>query len=129
VAPDLLVIAVLLVGRRLNGGPAMSLGVLLGLVEDATGIDNLGARAIGLGAAGYAAARSRRLLTGEGFGFTPLFLFGGTWLSHALTWALRQPAGGPPSELVLSLPLEAAWAALAGSLAARALPRRSGAEL
>ena len=128
-APDLLVVATLLVGRRLNGGPAMIVGTLLGLLEDATGLHSLGARAIGLGVVGYAASRSRRILTGEGFGFTPLFLFVGAWISLGLSWALRRPLAGPPSGLLLSLPIDAAWSAIAGSLAARALPRRTGAEL
>jgi len=127
--PDLLAVAVLLVGRRMNGAPAMLMGTLLGLLEDATGIHNLGARAIGLGAVGYAAARSRRNLTGEGFGFTPLFLFVGTWVSLVLTWAIRRPVSSPPADLLLALPIDAAYAALAGAFVARLLPRRGGGEL
>lgn len=128
-SPDLLVVAALLAGRRTAGAPAMLVGTLLGLVEDATGIHNIGARAIGLGVAGYAASRSKRVLSGEGIGFTPLFLFAGAWLSLSLTWALRRPMIAPPSDLLLVLPLQAAYSAAAGTLLARLLPRRRGAEL
>lgn len=128
-APDLLVVATLLVGRRTTGAKATLTGTVLGLIEDATGIHNLGARAIGLGVAGFVASRSRRVLTGEGFGFTPLFLFVGTWASLVLTWIIRRPVIEPAYHLVLTYPVDAAWAAVAGTLLARLLPRRAGGEL
>lgn len=128
-APDLLAVLVLQVGRRTTGSRATAVGALLGLLEDATGIHNLGARAIGLGAAGFGASRSRRFLTGEGAGFTPIFLFVGTWLSLAVTWALRRPEAGPPAELLLIMPVDAAWAAIAGTILARWMPRHEARDL
>lgn len=128
VAPDLLVVLALLVGRRTTGSGAMAMGAILGLIEDATGIHNLGARAIGLGAAGYGAARSRRFLTGEGAGFTPAFLFVGAWLSLALTWVVRHEAGSP-LELLLTFPVDAAWAAVVGTVVARWMPGHEARDL
>jgi len=130
VAPDLLAVATLLVGRRTTGAKATLTGTVLGLIEDATGVHNLGARAIGLGVAGLAASRSRRVLTGEGIGFTPLLLFVGTWGSLLVTWIVRRPVVEPVSHLILTLPVDAAWTAVAGTLLARLLspllPRRMG---
>jgi cell shape-determining protein MreD len=128
-APDLLAVATLLVGRRTTGARATMTGVVLGLIEDATGVHNLGARAIGLGLAGLAASRSRRVLTGEGLGFTPAFLFVGTWVSLLVTWLVRRPIIEPATHLILAYPLDAAWAAFAGTLLVRMLPRRVAAEL
>jgi rod shape-determining protein MreD len=129
VAPDLLAVATLLVGRRTTGAKATLTGTVLGLIEDATGVHNLGARALGLGLAGFAASRSRRVVADEGFGFTPLLLFAGTWGSLVLTWLLRRPVLEPASHLILAYPIDAAWAALVGTLLARLLPRRMGGEL
>lgn len=119
VAPDLIAVAVLLVARRATATRAVVLAVCLGLLDDAMGIGNLGARSLGLGAAALLGTSSLRIFEGEGAVFMALYLFIGKWAADAIVSLVLSAASARQAALALvtSVPLEAAWASLAGLLA------------
>lgn len=120
VAPDLLAVAVLLTARRTTAVKVAVLALAIGLIDDAMGVGNLGARSLGLGLAGLAGTWTRQLVEGESPLFIVPYLFLGTWLADAAVAVLRQ-GPSPDQELWLPLvtmaPIAAAWSALAGTVA------------
>lgn len=120
-APDLLLVALLLAAREMRAGFAAGLGLLLGILDGAVIPFALGASALVLTILGFAGGRSRDLFAGDSFIFLALYLFAGKWLYDTLlflvTGDLFQPGA---SYLLLVSPLTALYAAAAGlvSLAA-----------
>ena len=121
-APDLLVVALLLASRRLRGGQAAGLGFLLGVLDGAAHPLTMGAGAVALSILGYLGARSREPFSGDSPVLLALYLFAGKWLYDLLVYLLLMPdhLSGPLSMLVLGSPLAAAYAAAAGLAAAAA---------
>jgi hypothetical protein len=121
-APDFLVIALLLAARRLRPGWAAGLGLLLGLLDGAAHPLTMGAGAVALAILGYLGAGSREFLSGDSPVVLALFLFAGKWIYDALMWVLllRLNLSGPVSTLLLVSPLAAAYAAAVGLAAAAA---------
>ena len=121
-APDLLVVALLLAARRARAGWAAGLGLALGVLDGAAHPLTMGAGAVALAALGYLGARSREALSGDSPVVLALYLFAGKWLYDVLFYLLliERHRAGPVSALVLAAPLAAAYAAAAGLAAAAA---------
>jgi cell shape-determining protein MreD len=118
-APDLLVVGVLLAARRIGGGWAAGLGVLLGVLDGAVIEYTMGASAVALAILAYLGSRSRDVLAGDSPVSLVLYLFAGKWLYDVLMFiVLAATATAPPaSALLLVSPLSALYAAGAGLLA------------
>ncbi|MGK7313063.1 MAG: hypothetical protein ACN0LA_12565 [Candidatus Longimicrobiales bacterium M2_2A_002] len=118
-APDLLTIAVLLAAREVASGPAAGIGFGLGLLEDAVSLGAFGAAAVTQTIVGYVGAISRDLFVGDSAMFLGIYLFLGAWIQDALYFSLAGGVrrGEPVEALLVTAPLEALYAAVAGLVA------------
>src|SRR5687768_1064690 len=117
-APDLLIVALLLLARELRAGFAAGLGLFLGIIDGAVIPFNLGASALVLTILGFAGGRSRELFAGDSFVFLALYLFAGKWLYDTLLYTVTGDLFRPgASYLLLVSPLTALYAAAAGLVA------------
>lgn len=117
-APDLLVVALLLAAREIRAGWAAGLGLLLGVVDGSMVPFNLGISALVLTALGFVGARSREIFSGESYVFVALYLFVGKWLYDAMLLLLtRELFRAGASEILVVAPMNAIYAAAAGVLA------------
>jgi hypothetical protein len=117
-APDLLIVALLLAAREMRAGWAAGLGLALGILDGAMVPFNLGTSALVMTLLGFAGARSRELFSGDNFVFLALYLFVGKWVYDALLYLVTGDlftAGA--TYLVLVSPLAALYAAAAGVVA------------
>lgn len=121
-APDLLVVALLLASRRMRAGQAAGLGFVLGLLDGAAHPLTMGAGAVALSIVGFLGSRSREGLSGDSPVLLALYLFAGKWLYDAIVYVLliRPNLAGPVSTLLLASPLAAVYAAAVGLAAAMA---------
>ena len=123
-APDLLVIALLLASRRLRPGTAAALGFFLGLLEGAANDYILGAASLALAVLGYLGSRSREWLAGDDPVTMVAYFFVGTLLYEALLYVLLAIMGAGGSPMALAIPaLFASLYAAAVGLGASALYR------
>jgi cell shape-determining protein MreD len=114
-APDLLVIALLLAAREMRAGWAAGLGLLLGILDGSIVPFTLGASAVVLTLLGFLGARSRDLFSGDSYLFLAVYLFAGKWLFDTLLFLLTGLAFAPgASYLLLISPLAALYAAAVG---------------
>lgn len=114
-APDLLIVALLLAARELRAGWAAGVGLLLGIIDGSLVPFNLGATAVVLTLVGFFGARSREIVSGESLIFLAVYLFIGKWVFDTLLFLLTGEAFGPTAAyLVLVSPLAALYAAAAG---------------
>jgi cell shape-determining protein MreD len=114
-APDLLLVALLLAARETRAGYAAGLGLLFGILDGAVVPFNLGASALVLTILGFAGGRSRDLFSGDNFVFLAVYLFAGKWLYDTLLYLLSGNILSPEATyLVLVSPLTAVYAAAAG---------------
>lgn len=115
-APDLLLVAVLIAARELRAGWAAGFGLVLGLLEDSVVPLFLGAGALVLSVLGFLGARSRDVVAGDSPAFLAFYLFAGKWLYDILMYMVVGSIGraGPASALLLISPLAAVYAAAAG---------------
>lgn len=114
-APDLLIVALLLAAREMRAGFAAGLGLLLGVLDGSVVPFALGASAFVLTILGYTGGRSRDLFSGDSFLFLALYLFVGKWLYDTLLYLVTGDLFGPAATyLVLVSPLTALYAAAAG---------------
>jgi cell shape-determining protein MreD len=117
-APDLLVVALLIAARRMRAGSAAGLGFAFGLLEGAMVPVKYGASAFVLVILGYLGARSRDLVASDGAVFIALYLFVGKWLFDILLAVITGTIFRPTAvNLLLLSPLEALYAAAAGVIA------------
>jgi cell shape-determining protein MreD len=118
-APDLLVLALLLAARELRAGAAAATGFFLGVLEGAMLPDALGSVALAFVVLGYLGARSRELISGDSLVVIGFYLFVGKGVADALLFlfagALVRPAGA--STLLLLSPLAALYVMGVGLLA------------
>ena len=103
-APDLLVIALLLGSRRLRPGGAAGLGFVLGLLEGSANPPLLGPSSLALSVVGYLASRSREWLAGDDPVTMVAYFFAGTLLYEALAYVLLALAGTGGSPMALLIP-------------------------
>lgn len=114
-APDLLIVALLLGAREMRAGWAAGLGLLFGILDGSLIPFNLGATAVVLTLLGFFGARSRELVAGDSLVFLAVYLFLGKWVFDTLLYLLTGEAFGPTAAyLVLVSPLAALYAAAAG---------------
>ena len=115
-APDLLVIALLLASRRLRPGTAAALGFFLGLLEGSV-VDTLfGSASLALAVLGYLGSRSREWLAGDDPLTLVAFFFAGTLLYNLLLYVLLAVSGAGGSLMALLIPslLASLYAAAVG---------------
>lgn len=118
-APDLIAVAVLLAARRWTAVRAVVLALVLGVLDDAMGIGNLGARSLALGAAAVVGTWTRQVVEGENPLFIVPYLFLGAWLANAIAMVVS-PGGvsvTARADLFSAAPIEAAATAVAGTAA------------
>jgi rod shape-determining protein MreD len=115
-APDLLVVALLLASRRLRPGAAAGVGFALGLLEGAATPTVFGAASLALAVVGYLGSRSREWLAGDDPLTMVAFFFAGTMLYELLLYAVLAAQGGGGSLMALLIPATFAslYAAAAG---------------
>lgn len=117
-APDLLVVAVLLAARRMRAGNAAGLGFALGLLEGAMVPMQFGASAFVLVLLGFFGARTRDLIASDSAVFLAFYLFAGKWLFDVLLAVVTGGIfRGSVANLFFLSPLEAIYAAAAGVVA------------
>ena len=123
-APDLLVVALLLASRRLRPGGAAGLGFLLGVLEGSANPTVFGAASLALSIVGYLGSRSREWLAGDDPVTMVAYIFVGTLLYEALLYVLLAVMGAGGSAMALAIPaLFASLYAAAVGLGASALYR------
>ncbi|HYH81448.1 MAG TPA: rod shape-determining protein MreD [Longimicrobium sp.] len=115
-APDLLVVALLLASRRLRPGTAAALGFFLGLLEGAVNDYILGAASLALAVLGYLGSRSREWLAGDDPLTLVAFFFAGTLLYNLLLYVMLAVGGAGGSLMALLIPslLASLYAAAVG---------------
>lgn len=114
-APDLLLVALLLAAREMRAGWAAGLGLALGIIDGSMVPFNLGASALALTVIGFLGARTREIVSGDSFVFVALYLFGGKWLYDTLLYLITGDLfTASATDLVLVSPLTALYAAAAG---------------
>lgn len=114
-APDLMVIGLLLAAREMRAGFAAGLGLLLGILDGSVVPFALGASAVVLTILGFIGARSRDVFAGDSYLFLAMYLFAGKWLFDTLLYLLTGKAFAPgASYLLLISPLAALYAAAVG---------------
>lgn len=117
-APDLLVVAVLLAARQLPAGQAAALGFALGVLEGSLVPDVMGAMALALTVTGFVGARSREVFLEDNYILLAIYLFLGKWLVDLILYiATGELFGAEASYLILVSPLTALYAAAAGLIA------------
>ena len=117
-APDLLVVALLLAAREIRAGAAAGLGLVLGVLDGSMVPFNLGISALVLTALGFAGARSREIFSGESYVFLALYLFAGKWLYDIfLSLLTREIFRSGATEYLVMAPMTAIYAAAAGVVA------------
>jgi rod shape-determining protein MreD len=114
-APDLLVVALLLAARQLSAGTAAGFGLVLGILDGALAPFALGASALALTVVGFLGARSRDLFSEDNYLLVALYLFLGKALFDTILFVgTREIFREGASYLVLVTPLTALYAAVAG---------------
>ena len=123
-APDLLVVALLLASRRLRPGGAAGLGFVLGVLEGSANPTVFGAASLALSVVGYLGSRSREWLAGDDPVTMVAYFIVGTLLYEALLYLLLAMMGAGGSAMALAIPaLFASLYAAAVGLGASALYR------
>ena len=123
-APDLLVVALLLASRRMRPGGAAGLGFVLGVLEGSANPTVFGAASLALSIVGYLGSRSREWLAGDDPVTMVAYFFVGTLLYEALLYVLLAVMGAGGSAMALAIPaLFASLYAAAVGLGASALYR------
>jgi rod shape-determining protein MreD len=123
-APDLLVVALLLASRRMRPGGAAGLGFVLGVLEGSANPTVFGAASLALSVVGYLGSRSREWLAGDDPVTMVAYFFVGTLLYEALLYLLLAVMGAGGSAMSLAIPaLFASLYAAAVGLGASALYR------
>lgn len=114
-APDLLVVALLLGARQMPAGYAAGFGLALGILDGALAPFALGASALALTVLGFAGARSRELFSEDNYLLLALYLFVGKWLFDTILFlATGELFRSGASYLLLVSPLTALYAAATG---------------
>lgn len=80
VVPDLLVVAALLGGRRLDGWSSALYGLLLGILADSLALAGFGATAVAFVVVCNLGSRSRNFFEGDSYLFISLYAILGAWL-------------------------------------------------
>ncbi|MEX2528003.1 MAG: hypothetical protein WEA09_10240 [Gemmatimonadota bacterium] len=85
-APDLLTVALLLGVREVRMGPAATLGLAFGLLEDVFSLLSFGANAVAMAVVGAVGSRTRDFFVGDSLLFLLCYLGMGKWFRDTLHW-------------------------------------------
>lgn len=126
VAPDLVIVALLLASRALGSVAGAALGFVLGLLEDAFTVISFGANVFALAVAGAVGARTRDFFVGDSIPFLAVFFTLGKWCRDLLAWVASDPSARPPLEdlALAESPLAALYTAGVGLFVHRLVIRR-----
>lgn len=114
-APDLLVVALLLGARQLPAGYAAGLGLFLGILDGSLTPFALGGSALSLTILGFLGARSRELFSEDNYLLLAVYLFLGKWLFDLILFlATGELFQAGATYLLLISPLTALYAAAVG---------------
>jgi rod shape-determining protein MreD len=113
--PDLLVVAVLLGARRLNGAGAALLGLGLGVLADSLALVAFGATAVAFVIVAFLGSRSRNLFEGDSYLFVLVYAFVGAWLIEAIRFFIGGARGRGEEPLVLMTDVPLTALAIAGA--------------
>jgi len=118
IAPDFMMVAVLVGARDFHVGKGAALGFFLGLAEDAFSVLSFGANTFALTVLGILSSRSRDLFVGDSLGFVVAYFFLGKWMRDALAWVASDLTSRPPAFdfLLVDAPLGALYVAVCGIL-------------
>jgi rod shape-determining protein MreD len=116
VAPDFLLLALLVYAIRARPGAAAAAGFVVGLLGDALTPVAFGAGALAHTVVGYLAAWGKAVFFAENLAVNAGFFFAGTWMRDLLVLVGSGHLGGTDLlwQLVLWSPLKAATTALVG---------------
>ena len=116
VAPDLMVLALLVSSRPLGPGGGAAMGFGLGLLEDAFSMLSFGASVFALTLVGTAAALIRHHFEGRSLFFQFTFFFLGKWIRDMLAWLVSNPEGRDAflDQALIASPLAGLYLAAAG---------------
>lgn len=116
VAPDFLLVALLVYAIRARPGHAAVAGFVVGLVADALDPTAFGAGALAHTVVGFLAAWGKAVFFAENVAVNAGFVLGGTWLRDLLVLLVGRHVGGGVLgwQLMLWSPLKAATTAAAG---------------
>lgn len=128
--PDLLVVALLIGARRLDGPGAALFGLALGVVADSLAMVAFGATAVAFVVVAYIGSRSRNVFEGDSYLFIAAYALVGAWLAEAIRYAVGgfYGRGLPPVYLVSDALIDAAYVMIAtviSLIAFRAISGRS----
>jgi rod shape-determining protein MreD len=114
-APDFLLLALLVYAIRARPGPAAVAGFLTGLVADALTPAALGAGAFAYTVVGYLAAWGKAVFFAENLVVNAGLVFAGVWIRDLLVLVIGRPTGGDVLlwQLILWSPLRALTTAAA----------------
>lgn len=95
-APDLLMVAVLLIAREVGLGTAAGVGLLFGLLEDALSVVAFGVNSVTMTLLGLAGGTTRDLFVGDSLAFLVSYFVLGKFARDLVEWvlvgeALREP--------------------------------------
>ncbi|MBR9988967.1 MAG: rod shape-determining protein MreD [Gemmatimonadetes bacterium] len=90
VVPDLIVVAALLGGRRLDGWQSALYGLVLGILADSLALVGFGATSVAFVVVCYIGSRSRNFFEGDSYLFISIYAILGAWLVEVI----RYFAGG-----------------------------------
>ena len=116
VAPDLMLLALLVASRSLGPGGGAALGFGLGLLEDAFSMLSFGASVFALTLVGTAAALVRHLFEGRSLFFQFTFFFLGKWVRDQVAWLVSNPEGRDAfvDQALIASPLAGLYLAVVG---------------
>lgn len=96
VAPDLLIVALLLAAREVGVGTAAGVGLGFGMLEDALSVLSFGANGIAMALVGLAGAVTRDLFVGDSLVFLVSYFVGGKIVRDLIHWVVVGEALRPP---------------------------------
>lgn len=117
-APDLMLLALLILSRELALGTAAGVGLVLGLLEDALAVLSFGANAVTFTLIGALGAATRDLFLGDSPWFGFMYVFLGKLARDILHWGLVGPELREPfvRAVVFDGGLAALYVALVGGV-------------
>jgi len=125
VAPDFLLLALLLYTTRAAPGPGAAAGFLVGLVRDTLAPASFGAAALAHTLVGYLSSWAKAVFFAENLFVNGCIFFGGTWLRNLVVVLASGELKGTPLvwELLVWSPLQSLTTAVVGVLVLWSLGR------
>ncbi len=116
-APDLLLLSLLVTARFVKPGTAAGIGLFLGFLEGAMLPMTMGVSAVALVILGYVGGRTRKWFSDDNVVFLALYFFLGKWVYDGILFLFAGARPGMAADLLVISPLASIYAAIAGLLA------------